>query len=209
MKKIKKKLLIFDLDGVIIDSEKNMNSAWNYVQQKYSLENVKFKNYFKHIGRPFNEILKKLGIKKNHNKIKKTYQLASIKFKKQIRYFNNTILVLNKFYKENYILSIVTSKDLNRTKKFLKNNIKLFQYIECDNNKDRGKPFPDKINKIISKSKLDKSYCVYIGDTNIDFKTAKNAKIDFIFAKWGYGINYNYKYKCDKIINLPKMITLS
>ena len=81
-----------------------------------------------------------------------------------------------------------------------------FTYIECSNDKTRGKPFPDQINLIISRLKVDKSECVYIGDTLVDYNTAKNAGIDFIFAQWGYGINYNYKYKCKEIKNLSKLI---
>ena len=58
MKKLKKKLLIFDLDGVLIDSKDNMKLAWTEVQKKYFLNNIAFENYFKEIGRPFIEILK-------------------------------------------------------------------------------------------------------------------------------------------------------
>ena len=47
---------------------------------------------------------------------------------------------------------------------------------------------------------------MYIGDTQVDYLTAKNAKIDFIYAKWGYGKNYNYKYKCETIKKLLNML---
>ena len=58
----KKKLLIFDLDGVIFDSKKNMELAWNETSKKYNL-NILFPLYFKRIGIPFLEILKSLGVK--------------------------------------------------------------------------------------------------------------------------------------------------
>ena len=38
---IKKKIVIFDLDGVLIDSIKNMEVSWNHVASKYGL-NIKF-----------------------------------------------------------------------------------------------------------------------------------------------------------------------
>ena len=174
MKKFKKKVLIFDVDGVLIDSKKNMELSWKKVQKKHSLNHVEFESYFKNIGRPFFKILNILGINKDLKKIKETYQQESTKQIKEI--------------------------------KFIKNIMNNFTYIECNNDMTRGKPFPDQINLIISKLKVDKAECVYIGDTLVDYHSAKNAKIDFIFAKWGYGINYNYKYKSENIKNLNKLI---
>ena len=58
-----KKTFIFDLDGVLINSKKNMELSWSYVNNKYSLK-IEFKNYFKYLGISFYEILKKLRIKK-------------------------------------------------------------------------------------------------------------------------------------------------
>ncbi len=65
-----KKLLIFDLDGVLIDSLQNMRLALK--QTCLNLEiNLEFKNYRKFIGLPFEDIMKKMGIRKNIPLIKK------------------------------------------------------------------------------------------------------------------------------------------
>ena len=206
MKKLRKKVLIFDVDGVLVDSKKNMELSWNKVQKQHNLQNIKFEKYFKNIGRPFYKILNIIGIRKNLKKIKKTYQQESIKQINEIKYYNNVIKTIKDLKKKKYILNIVTSKDLERTKKSLKSLKEYFTYIECSNDETRGKPFPDQINFILSRLKVNKSECVYIGDTLVDYNTAKNAKIDFIFAKWGYGVNYNYRYKCVDIKNLNKLI---
>ena len=206
MKKLRKKVLIFDVDGVLVDSKKNMELAWNKVQKEHHLQNIKFEIYFKNIGRPFFKILNIIGIRKNLKKIKKTYQQESIKQINEIKFYNNVIKTIKDLRKKKYILNIVTSKDLERTKKSIKYLKENFTYIECSNDKSRGKPFPDQINLIISKLKVSKSDCIYIGDTLVDYNTAKNAKIDFMFAKWGYGKNYNYRYQCENIKDLNKLI---
>ena len=47
---------------------------------------------------------------------------------------------------------------------------------------------------------FNKKDIVFVGDTYIDYKTAKNAKIDFVFAKYGYGnIMKIYKLKINNI----------
>ena len=59
------KLIIFDLDGVIFDTEKNMKISWKKVQKKYGI-NKSFNEYKKYIGLPFGSILNNLDI--NHSK---------------------------------------------------------------------------------------------------------------------------------------------
>ena len=60
---VKKKLIIFDLDGVLINSKKNMENSWNFIKKEHNLKHS-FNEYYKFIGLPFQEILKKLSIKK-------------------------------------------------------------------------------------------------------------------------------------------------
>lgn len=209
MKHLNKRILIFDVDGVLLDSKKNMELSWNKVQQDHSLMNVSFKKYFNEIGLPFKKILKLINIKKDFNRIQKTYEGESLKQKKEIIYFQQVVKIIKKLKDKGFNLNIVTSKDIKRTKRFIKDISKYFTYIECNNHKIKGKPHPDQINLIISKLNAKKSECVYIGDTLIDYKTAKNSGVDFIFAEWGYGTNYNYRYKCSNIKDLYKKISLS
>ena len=52
----------------------------------------------------------------------------------------------------------------------------------------KGKPYPDQINKILKNTIIRRNNCVYVGDTKVDQLTARAAKIDFLFAKYGYKI---------------------
>ena len=49
--------------------------------------------------------------------------------------------------------------------------------------------------------KIKKDKCCYVGDTEFDYIAAKNAKIDFIFANYGYG---RVKSKYNLVIDSPK-----
>ena len=188
----KKKLVIFDVDGVLFDSLKNMETAWKYTTNKFHI-NVGFDNYVKYLGLPFIAILQNLGINSKKKEIQKYYQLISEKNLNLIIPFKQaqkTIGLLNKYQVKT---AICTSKDFQRTKKILnKYNLK-FDAIEADiNNQKKGKPHPDKVLSILDKLKIDKKYSVYIGDMYIDYLTARNAKIDYLHAGWGYSkINQN------------------
>ena len=65
----KTKIIIFDLDGVLIDSLKNMKFALNKTSIKLSLE-LNFEIYRKYLGLPL-KIMKKMKIKKGVKIIKK------------------------------------------------------------------------------------------------------------------------------------------
>ena len=110
-----KKILIFDLDGVLIDSKINMQKSWIAVQKQYNLQKIKFDDYFSKIGQPFFEILKQLNINNYHTEIKKCYDKASIANLKSIQFFPGTINSLNKLIHEGFAICIVTSKDKFRT----------------------------------------------------------------------------------------------
>jgi len=51
-----KKLILFDLDGVLIDFKKNMQIAWESVCHQHNIY-TEFEKYFMNIGRPFQDIL--------------------------------------------------------------------------------------------------------------------------------------------------------
>ena len=81
---IKKKLIIFDLDGVLIDSVFNMRGA---LKMTSLLLNIKldFELYRNYLGLPFEKIMKKMGIKKNIDTIKLNYSLFSKKTLSKIK----------------------------------------------------------------------------------------------------------------------------
>ena len=69
MSKIKKKLIILDLDGVLINSRSNMKTALNLTAEKLKIK-LPFNIYKKFLGLPFEKILYKMNIKKDFKKIK-------------------------------------------------------------------------------------------------------------------------------------------
>ena len=197
----KKKLLIFDLDGVIFDSKKNMELAWNETSKKFKI-NVKFSQYFKKIGMPFLNILKSLKIKPNE-KIYKYFKEVSLKEIELIKPYDGVIEQLKFLKKKKIKFSIVTSKDLKRSNFLLKKFKIKPNSIHCPNNRLRGKPYPDHLLFALKKNKIDKNNACYVGDTKIDYIAAKRADISFVFAKYGYGKDNNL-YK-NKILNFKQI----
>ena len=202
MKKNKKfSFFIFDLDGVIFDSKKNMMFSWKETCKKFYLK-IGFSSYFKRIGLPFNKILISLGIDPK-KEIFETYKKASIKNMKFIKKYEGVTEILRVLKNKKIKFSIVTSKDLKRSKYLLnKYNIKPAS-IHCPNIKLRGKPYPDQILSSLKKNNIKPKNACYVGDTEFDYLASKRAKIEFIFAKYGYGIDK--KYYNNKIKNIKDL----
>ena len=206
MKNLKQKIfLIFDLDGVVFDSKKNMESAWNDTSIKFKLK-VSFNSYFKKIGMPFLKILSSLGIEQNP-KFFEYFKKASLKKINSIKPYNNVMKVFKFLDKKKIKFSIVTSKDFKRSKFLLKKfNIKPSS-IHCPNSRLRGKPYPDQLLYSLKKNNFKAENTYFVGDTHVDFLAAKRAKINFIYAEYGYGKNNKlYQYKISNFKEIKKFL---
>ena len=175
------------------------------LKKKYKLKKT-FKEYRKHIGLPFQEILKNLKINKNKKSIQKFYSNRSIKNINKVKLFPNVKTTLNGLNKK-FSTAVVTSKDLKRTKILLnKFNLK-FNVISCPNNKLKGKPYPDQLNFVMKKLKFKPSNTVYVADTYFDYLAARNAKITFIHAKYGFQKKIsNVKVKINSFKEIKKKL---
>ena len=50
----------------------------------------------------------------------------------------------------------------------------------------RKKPYPDTVIKSAEDMGVDTGECVYVGDSEVDIETAKNAGMDCISVLWGF-----------------------
>ena len=158
------KHIIFDLDGVLINSKKNMRVSWQATSSRFNL-NVAFKNYFSKIGIPFEKILQALDLDIPKNKIKSItehYSKISIKNFWNINLYPDVKETLNTLRKKNIIHSVVTSKDLKRSKLVMKKfGLKFFSFYSASLRKP-GKPNPRLILDCIKNSKIEKKILVML-----------------------------------------------
>lgn len=201
----KYKAIIFDLDGVLIDSKQNMSLAWSQVKKKTGIKKS-FKEYFKYIGLPFTQILFKLKINNNHRKIQNIYSSSSIKNLKKIALYKNVLKTLNILKNKKIKICVVTSKDKSRTKKIIRSFKLPIKHSFSPSSSYRGKPHPELINRALKKLSLTNKETCYVGDMLVDQRTAVNAKMDFIYTSYGYG-NYKKKFK-NSIKNLEEILKL-
>ena len=193
------KAYIFDLDGVLIDSKKMMSHAWTKCQLEHNLDQP-FSEYFKHIGKPFRDIMKELGIE-NSDAVKNTYDKASMQLMDEFLVFypggEDTLNKLKKGYK----IAVVTSKTAERTKVILEKLDVEFDYIVSPKKGLRGKPAPDQILWCLAMINTDPKDAIYVGDMQGDYDASQRAGTGFIHATYGYG-NVECELSVDQIDQL-------
>lgn len=187
---MKKKILIFDLDGTLIQSKKDIIESFNLALKKYQ---IKINNSF---------FLKNssLGsfyfLKKIFRSNKKKINIILDDFRK-IYYKNctkNTKLTpgVKKFLKRavnnNYINVVSTNKPLKLSIKILKyfGLLKYFNKIYAFDNSNFKKPDKRHIINILSDFKVIPQNAAYFGDSQIDSKMCVSGRVKFILLKNGY-----------------------
>jgi len=190
------KLYMFDLDGVLIDSKRNMEASWNRCKITHGLE-PSFADYFDHIGKPFEDILGAIGIEDNHKEIYDTYGGASLDNQDLITIYPGVIETLRKLKDNDNKIAIVTSKHASRTMVMIK-NLPKFDFVCSPRQGLRGKPAPDQLLFCMSMCNTDPQDAVYVGDMKVDHWAAQRANIKFIHANYGYG-NVKCEVSIDQI----------
>ena len=197
--------ILFDFDGVLIDSLPAMEIAWKSVQNKFGISNT-FADYKKYIGLPFKDILKKLNInKKYHEVINEHYSKISSQNKELIKlnpYVNYTL----DWLKSNFIKTgIVTSKDKVRT-------LDLIQYFQLNVEivvtpelTEFGKPSSQPVLFAAKNLKLNTNEIIFVGDMESDMHCALNANCHYLHYKNGYQYLY-YQIYGGEISSLIELI---
>jgi len=184
-----KKLYVFDLDGVLIDSKANMEKSFNSLETGKPFEDTTntFPSYFKHIGKPFKDILTEMGILTDQDELMERYNKASEENGHMIKFYKGVEKHLQHLKAEGKKLAVVTSKHSGRAHAILDALDVEFDAIVCPDNEWRGKPAPDQLLIALAHCNVDPKDAVYVGDMQVDMDCADRAGVDFIYAEYGYG----------------------
>lgn len=197
-----KRLVLFDLDGVLLHSQENMRQAWDVVLRKTEL-NRSFEDYFALIGRPFKDIMSHLGVITDLERIEKIYMTASFDFLSQATFFPGVRETLAQIRDSGIKMGVVTSKDAPRTKAVLAQLDIRFVSVQSPNDRFRGKPAPDHVLMAMAEAGEDPADTLFVGDMETDWQAACRAGVDYVHAGWGYGEPIRSVHTLNSISELP------
>ena len=200
-----KRLVLFDLDGVLLHSRENMRQAWEVVLQKTAVKRP-FEDYFALIGRPFKDIMAHLEVTHDVERIEKIYMTASFDFLSQATFFPGVRETLVQLRDRGVKMGVVTSKDTARTKAVLTQLDIRFATVQSPNDRLRGKPAPDHVLMAMAEAGEDPADTLLVGDMETDWQAARRAGVDYVHAGWGYGKPIESVHTLHSILELPDII---
>ena len=180
----KVELVIFDLDGTLVDSDKTVIRILNTIRKDLTLPALKLKDISFLLSLGGEEMINKiigsgLDVKK-YLKIFRQRYLEDTLDKENL--FDGVIDYLNHLKSKSIQMAVFTNKPKNLTTKTLKRHqiYDFFNYIVTGDDVDFKKPDPDGCYKIIKMSSIPPENIIMIGDSEFDQKAANLASINFI-----------------------------
>ena len=173
------KAVIFDLDGTLLDTLDDLASAVNYALSIYSLPQRSREEICSFIGNG----AKKLILRASENDARSDEILECF------RLYEGVLEMLSSLKEKGIKTAVLSNKpDFLTTalsKKYFGDLIG-FAQGEKEHEGIPRKPAPDALFSVMETLGVRKEETVYIGDSDVDIKTAKNAGVDCISVTWGF-----------------------
>lgn len=184
--------VIFDLDGTLLDTLGDLTDAVNLALEKYGLPIRTMEEVRSFVGNGLRNLM--LQAVEEGEAFENFEELFSF-FKEYYRTHCNVktapydgVLELMKELKERNIKMAIVSNKIDAGVKEL--NEKFFkEYTQVAIGERDGvgrKPSPDSVNEAIRLLGVAKEHAIYVGDSDVDIKTAKNAQMRCISVTWGF-----------------------
>ncbi|MGD6729933.1 MAG: HAD family hydrolase [Pleomorphochaeta sp.] len=187
--------IVFDMDGTLLDSLKDIASNFNSTLAYYGLKTYPISMYREMLGYGPIQTFKKtipqslvdddLFINELVNHFKKTYwenaftystpyegiieMLKEIQMKCDLAVFSNKPQALLEYITSHYFSDID------------------FKYIQGSGSSPYLKPEKESVDVLVKRSGFSKENILFVGDTVIDAKTAKAANLKSVGVTWGMG----------------------
>ena len=190
----KKELIIFDMDGTLINSGNVITNTINFVRTNIGLDTMPKDELLFNINNP------------DINASEFFYGTSAFTDEQTVLfndYYNNNCISDIILYdgikdmleniSEHFILTIATNASVEFANKMIKHlNIdKCFDFVVGANCVPNPKPHPDMLLKTINKFKINKQNSILVGDSHKDTRAANAASIDSLLVNWGFTVHDN------------------
>jgi len=175
--------IILDIDGVLLDSTKIMIEFHKKVAKLLGLRVPKDYEISNLWGVSIEEFIKSLwpdvNMKEYRKFARKMFNKERIKFPP----IKGAKTALKKLKGLGFKLSLVTGRRKKYTKKHMKEagfDLKMFDVIISSEDTEKHKPNPEPIIQACELLKIKPEEVVYVGDSLLDYQSAKRAKVKFV-----------------------------
>ena len=192
---MKHKLVIFDLDGTLLDTLDDLSAAVNHAMQQRGFPQHTRDEYRKMVGHGARNLMRQ-ALPTAHKDDEalidavladfRAYYTAHIDV--HTKPFPGMQNLLTKLHQEDVMLAVASNKFQEGTEHLIKEFFPEIPFVAVLGNRPGFplKPDPEIVEEVLRKTGLRKEDAVMIGDSPTDMKTAENGGIRGIAVSWGY-----------------------
>lgn len=187
------KAIIFDLDGTLLNTLDDIANACNYALKECNLKTYEVNKYKKFVGDGKYKLIERIISKEDYteelfNKVLKLYDdYYEAHMVDLTKPYEGIVELLDKLKRLDIKVAVVSNKHHELTtemvKKYFRNKVDL---VFGQRPNVEAKPNPETVFEVMREFGVEKNECVYIGDSNVDMLTAKNAGLKSIGVSWGF-----------------------
>ena len=189
------KLIIFDLDGTLLDTLDDLSAAVNYAMEQRGFPQHTREEYMKMVGHGARNLMSQaLPLEHAHDDALIDAVLADFR-----SYYNAHIDVytkpfpgipqlLDRLHQKDIKLAVASNKFQEGTEHLIKEFFPDIPFVAILGNRPSNplKPDPEVVEEILQKAGLSKADTIMVGDSDTDMETAVNGGIRGIAVGWGY-----------------------
>lgn len=188
----KYELVIFDLDGTILDTLDDLTDSVNYALEKHGYPLRTKEEIRTFVGDGLLMLVRRAIAPEMDETIIQTVLAEQKAYYKEhcadkTKPYEGIMELLEDLKTTGYKLAVVSNKADYAVQILCEQYFQgLFHMAVGEKENVRKKPAPDSVNAVLEKLQTDRADAVYIGDSEVDIETAKNAGLDAVLVTWGF-----------------------
>lgn len=182
------KAIIFDVDGVLVDSNKTIVEAYQKTAEKLGLRIPSQHEVIDLMGRPLVEIVSILWSKSDVELYVEEFRRLFMDENLVIPAIEGAVATVEKIGQSGFRIGVISGKIMFFIKKHLREagfNINWFEVIVSFETTKKHKPDSEPLLYAINQLGVKPDEAVYVGDAISDYECAKNAKVEYFAVLTG------------------------
>lgn len=184
------KTIIFDLDGTLLNTLEDLKEATNFALSKYNYPTRTLEEVRCFVGNGVRKLIER-AVPENCQNVEECLAVFKQNYS-EIMYnhtapYDGILKILSNLKSDGIKIGVVSNKFDSAVKELCKKYFADLIDIAIGQADDvPKKPAPDGVFKAMRELGADKSSTVYVGDSDVDVATAKNANLPCIGVTWGF-----------------------
>lgn len=210
-----KKLVIFDLDGTLLNTIADLANATNHALSQLGFGMHPLESYPTFVGNGIRKLFERAlpATRNNPEWVEKVRELFIPYYDAHnaddTSVYDGIQDLLDELQKRGIKIAVASNKYQSATEKLMRHYFPTITFVSVLGQRDGipVKPDPSIVHSILEISGTEPSETLYIGDSGVDMQTAKNAGVESVGVTWGFRPIEELKAnEANHIVNLPKEI---